>query len=215
MLLLKTKGIMPPKGYDKRKLAYRTEFKGLPISIENAKGSYRYWYDPIKDENGRTQMKYPYGYIRATEGRDGDSIDVFIGPNKTSDRVFVVRQQDPKTKKYDEDKVMLGFVSADEAKKAYLANYDDKGFFGGIVELPFNDFQTKVTRKKKGAVQFFKKSLVIMVKSEMSSESSSNKWKFRRVMMEFRQGKLRSSDGKIVTDKDQALAIAYSESGLK
>lgn len=39
--------------------------------------------------------------------------------------------------------------------------------------------------------------------------------KFDVVMAEFERGTLHSSDGKIVTDRDQAVAIAYSESGLK
>jgi len=35
--------------------------------------------------------------------------------------------------------------------------------------------------------------------------------KFEVVMHEFKLGKLRSSSGEIVTDKDQAIAIAFSE----
>lgn len=44
---------------------------------------------------------------------------------------------------------------------------------------------------------------------------SSKKDKFKTVMEEFARGTLHSSDGKIVTDRDQALAIAYSESGIE
>jgi len=39
-----------------------------------------------------------------------------------------------------------------------------------------------------------------------------NKAKFAYVLREFHKGKLHTPDGKVVTDKDQALAIAYSES---
>ena len=135
-----------------RKLHYRTEFQGLPISIENRKGSIRRWYDPLKDEKGETRMKYAYGYIRTTEGADGDSIDCYIGPNKESRRVFVVHQNNPKTGKYDEDKVMLGFSSRSHAKEAYLMHYDDPDFFGSIEELDINSFQDKVTHKQKGKI---------------------------------------------------------------
>ena len=38
------------------KLHYRTEFQGLPISIENRKGSYRYWHDPHTGEDGKSKM---------------------------------------------------------------------------------------------------------------------------------------------------------------
>ena len=41
----------------------------------------------------------------------------------------------------------------------------------------------------------------------------TKKDKFEAVMGEFERGTLRSGDGTIVTDKDQALAIAFSESG--
>lgn len=37
--------------------------------------------------------------------------------------------------------------------------------------------------------------------------------KIKAVMKEFEQGTLRDSNGKHVTDKKQALAIAYSEAG--
>lgn len=135
------------------KLQGRIDFQGLPISIENRKGSVRKWYDPMKDEHGETKMKYAYGYIRATKGNDGDSIDCYIGPNKESRKVFVVHQNNPKTGKYDEDKVMLGFDSAVQAKKAYLVHYDDPKFLGSIEEMSFDDFQNKVTRKQKGKVK--------------------------------------------------------------
>ena len=69
-------------------------------------------------------------YFKNTEGKDGDHIDVFIGDNPNSKRIFVVDQVNPKTKEFDESKVMLGFDTEDEAKKAYLSNYskDWKGF---------------------------------------------------------------------------------------
>jgi len=135
------------------KLQGKLDFQGLPISIENRKGSVRHWYDPLKDEHGETKMNYAYGYIRATKGNDGDSIDCYIGPNKDSTEVFVVHQNNPKTGKFDEDKCMLGFDSAEAAKTAYLGQYNDPKFFGSITEYDIEDFQDKVTRKRKGRVQ--------------------------------------------------------------
>ena len=104
---------------------------GMPISIENPKGSYRKY----KDENGdekKNLMKYHYGYFTNTtgNGKDGDAIDVFIGPNiENLDYVYVVDQND-KNGDFDESKVMLGFNSIEHAKKGYLNNYssDWKGF---------------------------------------------------------------------------------------
>ena len=105
------------------------KIQGFDITIENPKGAIRKGVDG----NGKawsTEMKNHYGYFKNTEGKDGDHIDVFIGDNPNSKRIFVVDQVNPKTKEFDESKVMLGFDTEDEAKKAYLSNYskDWKGF---------------------------------------------------------------------------------------
>jgi hypothetical protein len=93
-------------------------------------------------------MHFDYGYIRGTEGVDGDHVDVYIGPNEEALKVYVVHQNDPVTGKYDEDKVMLGFDSLYEAKKAYMKQYDRPGFLGGIDILPLEQFREKALSKK-------------------------------------------------------------------
>ena len=130
------------------KLQGRIKFHDLDISIENKKGSIRKWYDPLKKESGQTKMKCPYGYIRLTEGADGEHVDCYLGDKEDSKKVYVVHQQNPKTNKYDEDKVMLKFETPEEAKKAYLAHYNDPKFFGSMDELTIDNFQDKVKRKK-------------------------------------------------------------------
>ncbi len=105
------------------------KIQGFDITIENPKGAIRRGVD----DNGKawsTEMKNHYGYFKNTEGKDGDHIDVFIGDNPNSKKIFVVDQVNPKTGEFDESKVMLGFDTEDEAKKAYLSNYskDWKGF---------------------------------------------------------------------------------------
>lgn len=122
------------------------DFQGLPISIENDIGGVR------EGEGWRTVMLYPYGYIRKTTGVDGDHVDCYVGPNVHSDRVFVVHQKIPgkvySKDSYDEDKVMLGFSTADEAKKAYLAHYDRPDFFGDMTEMGMDEFKSKVFTTK-------------------------------------------------------------------
>ena len=96
---------------------------GYNISIENPKGSVRRG----TDENGvkwENEMPYDYGYIRGTKGKDGDHIDIFLGPIEDPLEVYVVDQINPKTGKFDESKVMFGFASIDEARRAYEAAYD-------------------------------------------------------------------------------------------
>jgi hypothetical protein len=131
------------------KLQGETKFQGLDIAIENKKGSKRYWYDEHGEEKGSTYMHCDYGYIRGTKGTDGDHVDVYLGPDESSDRVFIVNQmKKPDFKEFDEQKVMLGFSSAEEAKKAYLKQYDDPKFFGSMKEMKMSDFRTKVLAKE-------------------------------------------------------------------
>lgn len=49
---------------------------------------------------------------------------------------------------------------------------------------------------------------------QKAKPSKAQNAKIKKVMEEFANGTLTSSDGKKVTDKKQALAIAYSEAGV-
>lgn len=114
--------------------------RGFKISIENAKGSYRKYKNEDGSE-GQNLMHNHYGYFSNTEGHDGDHIDVFIGGYMDFDKVFVVDQKN-KDDEFDESKVMLGFRTKEEAKKAYLSNYspDWKGFMT-ITEVDIDKFK--------------------------------------------------------------------------
>lgn len=129
-----------------RKLHNRIEFQGLKISVENRKGSVRKGTD-ADGKPWAIKMLHPYGYIRMTEGADGDHVDCYVGPNEKSTKVFVIHQNDPTTGDYDEDKCMLGFNSAKEAKRAYLAHYNRPGFFGSIHEMTMDEFKKKIFAK--------------------------------------------------------------------
>ena len=94
--------------------------RGFDISIENPEGSKRYYG---KDKKKYNVMKNHYGYFTKTKGKDGDQVDVFIGPDiEKFERVYVVDQKI--NGKFDESKVMFGFSSKKEAKAAYFANFD-------------------------------------------------------------------------------------------
>jgi hypothetical protein len=88
-------------------------------------------------------MNYSYGYIRGTVGVDKDHLDCYVGPNPESEMVYIVNQNDPVTGKFDEQKVMLGFSSEEEAKAAYLKQYDRPGFLGNIVKMDIDTFKEK------------------------------------------------------------------------
>jgi hypothetical protein len=127
------------------KLSRRLKFRGLDVSIETDEGEVRRWHDASTGEEGKTKMSIPYGYIRRTEGVDGDHVDVFIGPHEDAENVYVIHQRKaPDFKTFDEDKCMLGFNTADEAKAAYKNHYNDDRFFGSMSVLPFEKFKTKV-----------------------------------------------------------------------
>ena len=60
---------------------------GMDISIENPHGSERSGVG--KDgKPWSVTMPASYGYVRRTEGADGDQVDVYVGPEPESDQVF-------------------------------------------------------------------------------------------------------------------------------
>lgn len=96
---------------------------GLDLSIENRKGGVR----SGKDKDGKewkVTLPAHYGYIKGTEGKDKDHIDVFVGPDTDSEKVFVVNQQKLEGG-FDEHKVMLCFNDRKDAVKTYDKAYND------------------------------------------------------------------------------------------
>ncbi len=129
------------------------------VTIENPKGSVRSGVD----ENGdkwETTMQNTYGYIRGTEGVDGDHIDVFLSDDIdgwNGRKVFVIDQRNADGS-FDEHKVMLGFNSIDDAEAAYMSNYA-KGWqgLGAITGVAIEDFEKWIAsshRKTKAFAEY-------------------------------------------------------------
>lgn len=124
-----TGGVVKPNPTEAQKRAgnyqkHHISFQGLPISLESIKGQVRSGTDP----NGKAwsvKLPYDYGYIKRTEGADGDHVDVCIGPDHQSDHVFIVDQHDLRDGRFDEHKVMLGYRTKEEAVRAYQAGFSD------------------------------------------------------------------------------------------
>lgn len=116
---------------------------GIPISIENPAGSIR----SGKGKDGKewsVRMPHHYGYFKRTEGKDGDQVDVHVGPHIETDQVHVIDQVNPDTGKFDEHKVMMGFHKPHEAVNAYHSSFSDgKGHLrmGGMVSMHMHDFR--------------------------------------------------------------------------
>jgi hypothetical protein len=149
--------------YKKKKI----QFQGLAISIENQKGSYRSGTDP-QGNKWKTKMYFDYGYIRRTLGADGDHVDCFIGPHKESEIVYVINQVNPNTKEFDEHKVMLGFVSEDEAKKGYLKCFQKnwKGL-GEIFPITMDQFKAWLQSISSGPTKPFDQNIIQVQKAKI------------------------------------------------
>lgn len=116
------------------------KINGFDVTIEQPAGSVR----SGKDANGKewsVTMNNTYGYIRGTKGVDGDHIDVFLGPDMNSDMVYVVDQVNTDGS-FDEHKVMMGFSSLEDARSAYLSNYEEgwQGL-GNITGVALDEFK--------------------------------------------------------------------------
>ena len=141
--------------------------KGMKISIEQPKGSIRKGTDG-KGKEWKTKMSNHYGYFSRTVGKDGDHVDVFIGPDIDDfDKVFVVDQK--VNGKFDESKVMLGFKDIESAKQAYLSNYskDWKGFWK-ITGVPLEIFKAWLYRGRKQRQPFYQ--YVLIRKNSLSKK---------------------------------------------
>ena len=113
---------------------------GFDITIENAKGSTRSGKDAYGKEWSVT-MNNTYGYIRGTEGVDGDHIDIYLSDDPSNGNVFVIDQVKADGT-FDEHKVMYGFASAEEARDNYLANYSEGWTgLGTISEVTKDEFK--------------------------------------------------------------------------
>ena len=128
------------------------KFGGYDFTIENPKGSTR----SGKDADGKewkVTMHDTYGYIRGKFGKDGDHLDMFINDDADLDNwhgnVYVVDQKNADGS-FDEHKVMYGFDSEEDAKKAYLSNYS-KGWkgLGSITGVSKEDFDKWVDSSKR------------------------------------------------------------------
>jgi hypothetical protein len=134
-----TKGRRSAGNYQKHHL----RLHGLPFSVENPKGSTRRGTNPDGTE-WQSVLPAHYGYIKRTEGADGDHVDAYIGEHEDSELVFVVDQNDLATGGFDEHKVIFGCLSMLQAKELYAAGFSDgKGpqRLGGITPVHVSQFK--------------------------------------------------------------------------
>lgn len=114
--------------------------QGLDITVENPRGSDRAGKRPDGSE-WRHTMSDHYGYIKRTEGADGEQVDAYIGPNPEAARIYVVDQLDQQSGGFDEHKVMMGFDSQDAAVAAYRSNFDAGWKVGPVRDMSVDEFK--------------------------------------------------------------------------
>jgi hypothetical protein len=127
---------------------------GVSIAVSHPEGSIRHgenaagvrWFTKVRSAH--------YGHALGTKGADGEQVDVFVRPGTPDDLpdtapVFVIEQINPKTRKFDEWKAMVGYATGGEARKAYADNFPRswKGF-GRITRMSLAEFKTWLASDK-------------------------------------------------------------------
>jgi len=125
----------------------RFAYQGLPITIENDKGSIRRWKNDA-GETGKVTMFYRYGFIEGTVGADNEEIDCFIGYNPYASNVYIINQMKENGEEFDEEKIFLGFSSEENARDAFLAHVNNQKMLGEIITMPMYLFKETLEFRK-------------------------------------------------------------------
>lgn len=151
------------------------KINGFDVTIEQPAGSVR----SGKDANGKewsVTMNNTYGYIRGTESVDGDHIDVFLGPDMNSDMVYVVDQVNTDGS-FDEHKVMMGFPSLEDARSAYLSNYEEgwQGL-GNITGVALDEFKKWIDSSTRKTKPFYEYKGIKQEEGDISKNNDSDNY---------------------------------------
>lgn len=146
---------------------------GFNLTIENPKGSIRSGVDATGKEWSIT-MNNTYGYIRGTEGVDGDHIDMFLSDDPANGNVYIVDQINQETGEFDEHKVMYGFNSMEEAKDAYLSNYSEGWKIGAVTEVSKEEFKKWINSSHRKTKPFVEYSSVKTISGESGDAVTDN-----------------------------------------
>jgi len=128
------------------------EVGGVEICVEWPKGSIRRYKENGIMKDGKLMLA-SYGYVPDTITSDGEELDVYVGPNKRSERVFLLLQKPTpwdisQNNLEPEEKYMLGFDDMEEARKAFIGSMPAK-FFKNIREVDWSYFVHRVDKANK------------------------------------------------------------------
>ena len=121
-----------------------TTWNGIALGLEYETGDTRSGVNGTSGEKWSRTMKDSYGYVPGTKGKgaDGDAIDIYLAPEPVDGAVYKVRQM-KRDGGYDEDKFMLGYDSATDAKKAFLRNMPEWAF-GSMTGMSLKRFSNLI-----------------------------------------------------------------------
>ena len=204
-------------------LADRYQFQGMPISIENKAGQVRRGVDP-DGHKWETKMHFNYGYIRRTEGEDGEGIDVYVGKDRTAKHAYIVKQHKIEAVKawgseycpdcnehvhdcgckkyYDEDKVFIGFPSKKAAIEAYLKQYDSPLFLGPVSTMTVESFRDLVTGPGKK----------VQIPLQLVAESAAGEWDLKPGVVAYLSAKTAAEINKLGFDTTAGAVVVSSMS---
>ena len=131
---------------DSESLNKQVTVYGFPITVERPRGSMRTLHDADGNIVYQRRMFYDYGFFNGSKGRDGDEVDVFLGPSQRATEVYVVHMVDKGPivdQREDEDKVMLGFDTAEMARSAFLLHYP-ASFYDSMTSMSLATFREKL-----------------------------------------------------------------------
>ena len=118
---------------------------GLPVTIETPRDRVRSGISP-DGTPWSVRMPAHYGYVKRSEGADGDQVDVYIGTEAHAAPrmpVWVIDQVDADTRDFDEHKVFLGFPHREAVRDTYHAAFSDgrgRERTGAAVRMTFSEF---------------------------------------------------------------------------
>lgn len=144
----------------------RVRVHGMDISIENPQGSVRSGTSP-DGKKWESTLANHYGYFTGTKAADGDHLDVFLTDGAEDAPVIWIIDQKNKDGSFDEHKTVLGPRTEEEARAAYLANYEP-GWdgLGAISSMPIEAFKAWAFDGKK------KRKPLVYVEPEVTANHS-------------------------------------------
>lgn len=123
----------------------------IVVKIELEVGDMRRGVNKETGEPWEKEMFACYGYIPKTVGDDGETVDVYLKEQGFFAQIFVIHQK-KKDGSHDEDKCMIGFSNADEAKAMYVRHVPE-WCYGSMDTYSWSEFVEDYlhTRKKTAA----------------------------------------------------------------